>query len=158
MKKAFYKKLLAISNRLNSNYIDRIRSKKSDFTRQRKISIQDLFLQMIANKGRAQKNELHEYYSEVKASMDVSATAFYNARMKFNPEALLAIMQDLTKEEYENPVDLVTLNGYYVLAVDGSDFSLPNTTDIVEKYGHSINQTENLDHRLKIHYYKTCKF
>jgi hypothetical protein len=99
---------------------------------------------MIANKGRAQKNELHEYYSEVKASMDVSATAFYNARMKFNPEALLAIMQDLTKEEYENPVDLVTLNGYYVLAVDGSEFLLPNTAEIREKYGHSTNQSEHL--------------
>jgi hypothetical protein len=144
MKKAFYKRLLAISNQLASNYIKRIRSKSSDFTRQRKISLQDLFLQMIANKGKSQKNELYDYYSEVRASMDVSATAFYNARMKFNPEALLTIMQDLTKEEYENPVDLVTLNGYYVMAVDGSDFLLPNTAEIRDKYGHSINQTEHL--------------
>ncbi len=84
MKKAFYKRLLAISNQLTSNYTKRIRSKSSDFTRQRKISLQDLFLQMIANKGKSQKNKLYDYYSEVKASMDVSATAFYNARIKFN--------------------------------------------------------------------------
>ena len=143
MKRPFYKRLLAIGNCLCTDYIETIRSKSSDFTRLRKISLQDLFLQMVANKGKSQKNELYDYYSEVKASMDVSATAFYNARMKFNPEALLTIMQDLTKEEYENPVDLVTLNGYYVMAVDGSDFSLPNTEEIRGKYGHSTNQNEH---------------
>ncbi len=143
MKSPFYKRLLAISNRLCTDYIETIRSKRSDFTRLRKVSLHDLFLQMVANKGKSQKNELYDYYSEVKASMDVSATAFYNARMKFNPEALLTIMQDLTKEEYENPVDLVTLNGYYVMAVDGSDFLLPNTEKIREKYGYCTNQKEH---------------
>lgn len=90
---------------------------------------------MIANKGKSQKNEIYNFYKDVNKPMDVSQTAFYNARMKFNPEALLTIMKDLIKEEYDDPENLVTLNGYYVMAIDGSDFVFPNTESNKEKYG-----------------------
>jgi len=91
-KKSFYKKLIAISNELEEKYLSKIRNKKSDFTRKRKITLKDIFLQMFFNKGKSQKNEIHDFYGEVNKDMSISATAFANARMKFNPEALLLIM------------------------------------------------------------------
>lgn len=134
-KKPFYKKLITISNELEEKYLSKIRTKKSDFTRKRKITLKDIFLQMFFNKGKSQKNEIHDFYGEVNKDMSISATAFANARMKFNPEALLLIMQDLIKEEYSTPDNLITLNDYYVLAVDGSDFVFPSTIKNREKYG-----------------------
>jgi len=134
-KKLFYKKLIAISNQLEEKYLSKIRTKKSDFTRRRKITVKDIFLQMFFNKGKAQKNEIYDFYGEVNQDMSVSTTAFVNARMKFNPEALLLIMQDLIKEEYATPDNLITLNGYFIMAVDGSDFVFPSTEKNKEKYG-----------------------
>lgn len=135
MKKSFYKRIMEVSGQLEDRYLHEIRIKDSDFTRHRKITPQDLFLQMFASKGESQKNELHDFYEDVKKRMDVSQTAFYNARMKFNPEALLVIMQDLMREAYAESEALVTLNGYYIMATDGSDFVFPSTPENKEKYG-----------------------
>lgn len=134
-KKSFYKKIIDISNKLKEKYINKIRTKKSDFTRERKITLKDIFLQMFFNKGKSQKNEIYDFYGEVNKDMSVSATAFANARMKFNPKALLLIMQDLIKEEYSTKNNLITLNDYYIMAVDGSDFVFPSTLKNREKYG-----------------------
>ncbi|MCH4890334.1 IS4 family transposase [Acidaminobacter sp. JC074] len=139
MKKAFYKRLLNITKDLKTDYIDDIRTSPGDFTRTRKVTVEDLFLQMVASKGTAQKNEIHNFYKDVNKDMDISQTAFFNARMKFNPEALVTIMQDLTIEEYENPEDLVSLNDYYIFAIDGSEMILPHTDEIISKYGTSQN-------------------
>jgi hypothetical protein len=135
MKRDFYKRLIKTSKDLKVDYMDDIRTNSSDFTRSRKTKVEDLFLQMIANKGTSQKNEIHNFYKDMRKDMNISQTAFYNARMKFNPEALVKIMKDLTIEEYKDPQDLVTLNDYFIMAVDGSDFVLPHTDEIIEKYG-----------------------
>ncbi|MDV3426549.1 MAG: IS4 family transposase [Bacillota bacterium] len=135
MKKGFYRRIIDVSSILEERYIDVIREDKNDFIRHRKVTVQDLFLQMFANKGESQKNEIHNFYEDQKKTMDISQTAFFNARMKFNPEALLIIMQDLMKETYAEPEDLVTLNGYYIMAIDGSDFVFPDVEKIKTDYG-----------------------
>ncbi|MBI9015182.1 MAG: IS4 family transposase [Clostridiales bacterium] len=140
MKRTFLQRTLTIGKNIKEDYIEIIRTNATDFIRKRKITLSDLFLQMIANKGRSQKNELFEFYREVKPKMDISATAFFNARMKFNPEALLRIMQDVTFEEYNEPDFLTQLNNYYVFAIDGSDVSLPATDETRDIYGHYRNQ------------------
>ena len=45
------------------------------------------------------------------------------------------IIQDLIKETYETEDSLLTLNGYFVFATDGSDFILPSTPSSKETYG-----------------------
>lgn len=126
---------------MNENYITQIRTEPGDFTRNRKVIVEDIFLQMLSNKGMSQKSEIYNFYEDVNKQVDVSQTAFYNARMKFNPEALLTIMKDLISDEYSEPDALITLNDYYVMAVDGSDFVLPNTDENREHYG--VAQTAN---------------
>lgn len=134
-KKFFFRKVIDLSNDVETRYIEDIRMHENDFTRHRKITLQHVYLQMFANKGKTQKNEIDDFYKDIKKPIEVSQTAFYNARMKFNPEALLKMMQDLMKETYEAEKCLITLNGYYVCAIDGSDFILPSTPSNRETYG-----------------------
>ena len=143
-KRSFLRKVIDLGNNLKTRYIDDIRMNEMDFTRHRKITISHLFLQMFANKGKSQKNEIDDFYKDIKVPVEVSQTAFYNARMKFNPEALLKIMQDLMQETYETEDCLLTLNGYFVCAIDGSDFILPSTPSNRETYGvaENANNTE----------------
>lgn len=140
MKVAYTHRLLALSHQLHDKYIHLIRATPTAFTRKRKLSLSEVFIQMIANKGHSQKNELYSFYSEVNREMEVSATAFFNARMKFNPETLLTIMQDMAKEDYEQPEELHTYKGYYVFAIDGTKMSLPTTPETLSFYGGSLNQ------------------
>lgn len=143
-KKSFFRKVIDLSNNLEIRYIDDIRMNETDFTRHRKITLSHLYLQMFANKGKSQKNEIDDFFKDIKVPVEVSQTAFYNARMKFNPEALLKIMQDLMQETYETEDCLLTLNGYFVCAIDGSDFILPSTPSNRETYGvaENANNTE----------------
>jgi len=143
-KRSFLRKVIDLGNNLKTRYIDDIRMNEMDFTRHRKITISHLFLQMFANKGKSQKNEIDDFYKDINVPVEVSQTAFYNARMKFNPEALLKIMQDLMQETYETEDCLLTLNGYFVCAIDGSDFILPSTPSNRETYGvaENANNTE----------------
>ena len=138
-KKSFFRKAIDLSNNIETRYIDDIRMHETDFTRHRKITLPHIYLQMFANKGKSQKNEINDFYKDIKLPVEVSQTAFYNARMKFNPEALLKIMQDLMKETYETEDCLLTLNGYFVCAIDGSDFILPSTPSNKETYGIAKN-------------------
>lgn len=139
MRKHYTQRVISVSTSLGEKYHDIITTDERAFTRVRKIKLSDLFIQMLLNKGRSQKNELCNFYSEVNKDMDVSATAFFNARMKFNSEALLTIMQDVTREEYEDSAHLSKYNGYHIFAIDGSEFSLPATDETRLKYGTSKN-------------------
>lgn len=138
-KKTFFRKVIDLSSNLETRYINDIRMNKADFTRHRKIPLSHIYLQMFANKGKSQKNEIDDFYKDMKLPVEVSQTAFYNARMKFNPEALLKMMQDLMHETYEAEDSLLTLNGYFVCAIDGSDFILPSTPSNRETYGTAKN-------------------
>ena len=122
-------------------YIGDIRENNPNpFTRNRKINIQTLMLQMFAHKGKTQLSELLDFYKDIDKPFDVSTVAFYNARMKFNPYALKLMSKDFLSEIYDKENEsFVKLNGYYVTAIDGSDFILPSTDENAAKYGRSNN-------------------
>lgn len=143
-KESFFRKVIDLSDKLETRYINDIRMHETDFTRHRKINLTHIYLQIFANKGKSQKNEIDDFYKDIKLPTEVSQTAFYNARMKFNPEALLKIMQDLMRETYEAEDCMLTLNGYFVCAIDGSDFILPSTPSNKETYGTAKN-TDNTE-------------
>jgi len=121
-------------------YIELIRGDyPTAFTRNRKVGVFPLMLQMFAQKGRTQLSELMDFYKELDAPLDISTVGFYNARMKFNPEALRVMSNDFVSEVYDEENDsMVKLNGYLITAIDGSDFILPSTEENAEKYGRSI--------------------
>ena len=141
MKDNFFKYVKNFIDEAISIYIDNIRENNSKaFTRNRKIDLQNLILQMFANKGKTQLSELLDFYKDIDKPLDVSTVAFYNARMKFNPYALKLMSKDFLSEIYDKENEsFVKLNGYYVTAIDGSDFILPSTEENAAKYGRSNN-------------------
>lgn len=128
-------------------YIDDIRGDNPHaFTRTRKLPPYRLMLQMFAQKGKTQLSELMNLYKDLDTNLDVSTVAFFNARMKFNPYALKLMSRDFLSEIYDRENEsFVKLNGYYVTAVDGSDFVLPSTDDNAMKYGRATNNSVNLE-------------
>lgn len=130
------------------NYIDNIRGdNKKTFTRNRKIGDPRLLLlQMFAKKGQTQNTELINFYKDVDKPLDISAVAFFKSRMNFNAEAIRIMSNDFTKSHYEKHIDkMAKLNGYFILAVDGSDIIMPDTEENEKIYGRSKGGRTNSD-------------
>ena len=66
--------------------------------------------------------------------MDVSKQAFSERRMIIDPQAYIDINDDLIREIYKKPEELKTFKGYYLTAMDGSIFDLPNYPTIREDF------------------------
>jgi hypothetical protein len=76
---------------------------------------------MFNQKGNTQTSELLDFYKEIYTNLAISAVAFYNARIKFNPEALRVMSNDFVSEVYdEENESMGKLNGYLITAIDGS--------------------------------------
>ena len=141
MKDSFFKYVKDFIDESTLIYIDDIRENNPKaFTRNRKINLHNLILQMFAHKGKTQLSELLDFYKDINKPLDVSTVAFYNARMKFNPYALKLMSKDFLSELYDKENEsFVKLNDYYVTAIDGSNFILPSTEENAGKYGRSNN-------------------
>ena len=110
--------------------------KPKAFTRVRKTTPLNLMLQMFVQKGNSQFSKLLNFYSAQDRLLDISTVAFFNVRMKFNPNALHLMMADYLSMAYEKYDDqLAKLNGYIITAIDGSDIVLPSTEENRKKYG-----------------------
>lgn len=122
-----------------NSYIKDIRGNSPTvFTRNRKIGPYNLLLQMFAQKGQTQFSELINYYSDIEKPLDITTVGFYKARMNFNPEAILKMSNDFIYKHYQEFGDtLVKLNGYYILAIDGSELVIPSSKENAEIYGRS---------------------
>lgn len=119
-------------------YLNKARFKKTSFSRDRKLPIHTLCLQMFANKGKSLKNECHDFFNEYHINGDVTSWGYIKRRLEFNPEALQLMNHDYVKKIYQDKnVGLTTLNDYYVLAIDGSDITIPSTEENYEVYGKS---------------------
>lgn len=129
--------------KLDSIYIDEIRDDNATaFTRKRKVLLPHIFMQMLATTGISQKNEISEFYSQVDDNIEVSQTGYFNARMKFNPDALRTILHDINKQFYAQS-DRIKLNDYFITAIDGSDFLIPRWRDNKDIWNTKLNETEN---------------
>ena len=64
----------------------------------------------------------------------VSKAAFCKARQKLKPSAFTAL-SDIVLEEFYKSEAIQTWHGYRVIGIDGSTIELPNSKDIIEKYG-----------------------
>ena len=140
--------LVEMNDYLKNNFencMDLIRGdNKSSFTRTRKVKPLELMLQMFAQKGRTQYSELVDYYKDINKPLDISTVGFYKARMNFNPEAIRYMCNDFISIHYKKYGEsLVKLNSYYILAVDGSDITIPTTLENAEIYERSHSGNKN---------------
>lgn len=89
--------------------------------RERENPLPHIFMQMLATTGKSQKNEISDFIEQVDENIEISQTGYFNARMKFNPDALRTILHDINRDVYAEK-KLLKLNDYYIMAIDGSDF------------------------------------
>ena len=70
-------------------------------------------------------------------------SAFVQARNKVSPDVFLYLIKRLTDEFYtDNSNVKLILNGFRVLAVDGTCITLPTTRELEDLYGKSTNQNQ----------------
>ena len=126
-------------------YLDDIRgSNFSAFTRNRKVSVFPLMLQMFNQKGKTQLSEIIDLYENLGEPLNISTVGFYKARMKFNPFAIKLMSKDFISDIYDKENEsMVKLNGYIVTAIDGSDINVPTTKENVEIYGRASGNPKN---------------
>lgn len=124
-------------------YLDLIRGDNPfAFTRFRHISILDLIFQMLDRKGGIQWSDIMSYYDDIDKKQNVTETAFYLARKKFNPEAIRVMSNEFIANFYDNePDSFIKWKGNLVLSVDGSKVILPDTKENSSVFG-NINQSK----------------
>ena len=111
------------------------------FTRHRILSLSDLLLQMLNRQGKTQWTEVEEYFDFM---APVSDKGFFQARMKFNPEAIRVMADEYIANIYDNYDDsMKKWNNLLFLAVDGSKCTVPNTKENQDYFGLQI-KTDNV--------------
>lgn len=128
--------------------------KPTDFTRNRKISFNDVLLSTISMQKSASKTELLKYF-DFHASAP-TASALIQQRKKISPEAFDSLFYSFSNAFSLNK----TLKGYDPIAVDGSDIYIPrnpkdsDTYRITDQYNKGFNMIHlNAAYHLLSHLY-----
>lgn len=118
-------------------YLDTIRGNHpKSFTRHRHISVIDLIYQMLDRKGGSQWSDIMGFYDDLGRKQEVTETAFYLARKKFNPEAMRLMSNEFIANFYDNEnASFQKWKGHLVLAIDGSKIILPDTKENESIFG-----------------------
>ena len=108
------------------------------FVRNRKMPLDDPAFSMINRKGLTLKLELRGHMNISHPGTRISKPGYLKQRMKLNPEAFVDLYQFHNRNYYSDPeTELYTINGYLVLAADGSDINVPTTPETLAAYGNA---------------------
>ena len=127
-------------------HLDLIRGSHPEyFTRKSIISVKDILQQMLNRKNQTQDAELKSYYSSMNIDKPpVTDKGFFNARKKFNPEAVRVMSNEYIARIYDNYDDSIDKwKGYVVLGIDGSKCIVPNTEENRIVFGVQSGSSEN---------------
>jgi hypothetical protein len=117
------------------------RLNQSHFTRDRKMSFEDIILCMLNLFKKDAQMEVEGFLKNVKETdMTMSEQAFLKARKKISPTAFIMLNDALVKDVY-NDEDYIKFQGYRLLAVDGTVVTLNNTKEQREAFGYVENST-----------------
>lgn len=132
-----YKKycISKIKNKIsNNNAKIEYRNSENSFIRDRKMNFKKVILYGLNKRGLTSKMEIEDFTKLVNMT-DISAPAVLKQRLKLNGKIYLDMMQENLKgfyKEFKSEVKL--FHGYILSAIDGSDFEIPNTKKVREKY------------------------
>ena len=108
------------------------------FVRNRKMPLDDLTFSMINRKGLTLKLELRGYMNISHPGTQISKPGYLKQRMKLNPEAFVDLYQFHNRNFYSDPdTELYNINGFLILAADGSDINIPTTQETLAIYGNA---------------------
>jgi hypothetical protein len=108
----------------SSEFNQRARRNKGDFTRNKKLTFVDVFLIMLSFSKACRQLAINRYFKvSGKLTTKASQQAFSKARAKIGWEACKGLFADLVDAIYSNGYS--TWHGFRVLAIDGSKIQLP---------------------------------
>ena len=111
------------------------RMSKKDFTRNRKLSFFDyVMLIMQCSKCSIQSGINMFLHSREEYNMEYSKQAFSKGRHRIKPEAFKTLMETAAQSFYDDG-NFNTFDGYLLLSIDGSDYNLPNSLDLINHFG-----------------------
>ncbi len=117
-----------------NEFIDKCKFKKNNFVRKRKVTPSDIILYELNKKGLSTKMEILNF-NDINNIQDISSPGLFKQREKLNPNAFTYLIQMSLKDFYTDYIDEVkSFNDYILLAIDGSDFEIPNTPETRRKY------------------------
>lgn len=100
-----------------------VKNPGKDFTRKRKLSMQDVISFITGIQGGSLKKELYDKYS----SNLMTVSAFVQQRDKLKPEAFMHIFNQLN--ELTRSFDTIRYKGHHLYAIDGSDLNVFRNPD-----------------------------
>lgn len=126
---------------------DNFKMEQKDFSRNRKQSFSGTILCMINFLTKSLSLEIVNFLSFLKRKEipqeSFTKSAFVQARKKIKPEVFYHLNQKLMEEFYtDNSAVKTKLNGFRILAIDGSRITLPFTKELEQIYGKAKNNTD----------------
>ncbi|MBR3003070.1 MAG: IS4 family transposase [Clostridia bacterium] len=134
--------IVEIKTKDSKNY----KSNINTFVRKRKMDFTDYIWYLTMQKGRTTSMELDEYLKNKNGTYEISISkqAFSKQRQNLNPQIFIDIYKDYLLDFYSNyPEEVKTYKGFYVCAIDGSLFEIPNTKELREEYKTQKNSSGN---------------
>lgn len=120
------------------NYIERckehyVKNPGKDFTRQRKISMEDVLKFTIMMEGGSLKKEIYQYVKTT--TVNFTSSAYIQQRSKL----LVSAFRDSLHQFNQLCDDMKTFNGYYVYAADGSYINVYTNPNEKDSYIQSLD-------------------
>jgi hypothetical protein len=134
-----YKRIDRSLEDIDTKSIENQEYKNNDnaFTRDRKMGFKDFIWYLTFQKGRTTSMELDEYLKNKNGTYEISISkqAFSKQRLNLKPQIFIDLYKDYLIDFYENyPEEVKTYKDYYILAIDGSMFEIPNTEELREEF------------------------
>lgn len=111
--------LISIIDKQKQNLTDFISNPDVDFSRNRKLSYENMILSLLTMEGASLTNELLRQFGC--STNTATSSAFIQQRKKILPFALESLFHDFTRQTSKDD----NYQGYRLLAVDGSDIQIP---------------------------------
>lgn len=117
-----------------------------DFSRVRKLSFKDLFLVILGFSRTSLQTELDRFFKQESLlngeTITLSKSAFSQSRAKLSHKAFIS-MNDIILNDFEtNALVKNTWKGQRLIAIDGSDLILPNSSSLKTHFGFYKNQNQ----------------
>lgn len=127
---------------MSEEFKDNFRKRSHYFTRNCLFTFPILVTFILNLIRRSLQVELNAF-TKILPLKPISKQTFSAARLKLQPKAFVELNKTLIEEFYTDN-DFKTLFNKRLIAVDGSTMQLPESDEIIEKYGVCINQTTSV--------------
>ncbi|WP_232300064.1 MULTISPECIES: IS4 family transposase [Colwellia] len=129
----------------STEFLENHRKTPANFTRNRTLTFPRLISFMLNALNGSIQAELVRFFNVIDDSYlsttSVSTAAFCKARMKLSHQAFVELNDDLVQEFYE-VANINKWQGHRLLAVDGSVTQLPDSDELLQRFGKAHTQTK----------------